>query len=169
MAGATLAASQQSVEMLTVHASAGVEAMKAAVQNAGLTKILAVTVLTSIDADKCLSIFGDFPEKKVVRFATMALKAGIHGIVCSPKEVEAIRAIPEFNKFIVVCPGIRLKDQVIENDDQARKMTPYEAIRAGADLIVVGRPITSSQNPTAMAQRVIEEIAEAMAPTRTAA
>ncbi|MFA6551780.1 MAG: orotidine-5'-phosphate decarboxylase [Patescibacteria group bacterium] len=124
------------VKMFNVHASAGMKAIEAAVANKGNSLVLGVTVLTSIDADECVSIFGDQPAIKVKQFAQMLADAGADGIICSPKELEALA---DFN-LLKITPGVR--PEWADAGDQKRVMTPAEAIRAGATALVIGRPIT---------------------------
>lgn len=130
-------------------------------------KILAVTVLTSITASDLQELgfrpeFQD-PADLVVRKAEMARSRGCHGVVCSGWEVKAVKEACGPG-FLAVCPGIRPEWAAVPGDDQQRIVTPYEAIRDGADYIVVGRPIKNAKDgPVAAARRVVEEIALAMA------
>jgi orotidine-5'-phosphate decarboxylase len=125
--------------------------------------ILAITVLTSLDTEECLSIYGEEPEKKVIQFAHLAAEAGVDGIVCSGKELRAIRAISALDGLIAVVPGIT-PVWAKKAGDQKRVVTPKEALQEGADFVVVGRAITqppegiSSQEA---AQRVAQELEEA--------
>ncbi len=128
------------VHMFNVHASAGQEAIEAAVKNRGRSLVLGVTVLTSIDDEECVSIFGDVSGKKVLQFGRMLLKAGAQGIICSPRELELLQEDREFDRLFKVNPGIRPK--WAGSNDQRRVMTPTEAILAGADALVIGRPLT---------------------------
>lgn len=145
---------------------AGRENLPASGQDGGLSNIagiLGVTVLTSIDSDSCVSIYGDTPEKKVVQFAHTALEAGLDGIVCSPKELKLIRGIAEFDDLLTVIPGIT-PEWTTKPTDQKRISTPTEAIQDGADFLVIGRAITKP--PAAIsrveaAQRIAQELAEA--------
>lgn len=121
--------------------------------------ILGVTILTSMDeqAIKQVGILGPVKER-VIHLARLAKKAGLDGIVASPLEVKDIKK--KLGKdFIAVIPGIRMPDS--KSDDQSRTMTPYEAIEAGADYIVVGRPIRESKNPVETARKIVEEIQSA--------
>lgn len=128
-------------------------------------KILAVTVLTSITSSELqeLGLHSDFqdPARLVVRKADMARSAGCHGVVCSGREVKAVKEAcgPD---FLAVCPGIRPAWAAVAGDDQKRTVTPYEAIKNGADYIVVGRPIRTAPDPVAAARKVVEEIAAGM-------
>jgi orotidine-5'-phosphate decarboxylase len=135
--------------LLTVHAAAGAAAIKAAVQAAPDTKIVAVTVLTSLSGADLGEIGLAGPVSDAVRrLAGLAVAAGARGLVCSPQEVAAVRAEvgPE---IILITPGVRPAGS--DANDQARIATPEEALRAGADLLVIGRPITGAADPGAAA------------------
>jgi orotidine 5'-phosphate decarboxylase subfamily 1 len=139
VAGASVAISRLHPLMFNVHASAGEAAIKAAVANRGESWVLGVTVLTSLDEQECISIFGDTPSYKVLEFAKKLEAAGAQGVVCSPKEARELR-----EKGIglrLVCPGIQPAWMPAKND-QARPMTPGEAERAGVDYQVIGRAIS---------------------------
>ncbi len=138
-AGASSSVVKIGVRMFNVHASAGEESIRKAVENKGSAQVLAVTVLTSITEKECISIFGDNPEAKVVQFARMLIKAGADGIICSPKELKALSKYKEFDNLIKVIPGVR--PLWAEAGDQNRTMTAYEAILFGATFLVIGRPI----------------------------
>ena len=144
---------------LTVHAYP--QTMKAAVAGKGGSKlkILAVTVLTSYD-DKDLrdAGYGGPVSELVKRRAEQARDIGIDGLVCSPEEAAALRGIAG-DKMVLVTPGIRPAGAA--SGDQKRIMTPAKAIAAGADYLVVGRPITEAADPKAAAQSIVEEIAQA--------
>ncbi len=169
VAGASRAAARRGVWMFNVHASGGSAMMRAAVQaaadgarSAGLAKplVIAVTVLTSIDAETLqteLGVSGDLPAH-VVRLARLAQDSGCDGVVASPHEIGALRAAcgPEFQLII---PGVRPAGA--ELGDQKRVMTPGEAMRAGADFLVVGRPITAATDPVAAARQINAEAAAA--------
>ena len=143
MAQAAKAISDLGVSMFDVHASSGPEAVKAAVQNKGRSKILGVTVLTS------MSDVGD----KILKFAKMLKIEGVDGIVCSPWEVKLIRQYKKFDRLLIITPGIRPKWS--PTGDQKRFMTPSEAIKVGADCLVIGRPVT---NPPASIGTPLEAI-----------
>ena len=124
-------------------------------------KVVAVTVLTSMTAPDLQEIgfhpqFQD-PGNLVLRKAEMAQRAGCHGVVCSGREVKAVKETcgPD---FLAVCPGIRPAWSAVPGDDQKRIVTPYEAIKNGADYLVVGRPIRTAADPVAAARRVVAEI-----------
>lgn len=145
---------------LTVHASGGAAMVAAAVSAVTATSITAVTVLTSL-ADSDLSDLG-FAKPSLetaVRMAQVATAAGATSIVCSPLEIEAIRkVIPQ--SVSIITPGVRPADET-GGDDQVRTMTPTQAIAAGANFLVIGRPITSrwSAGKAAMAARAAELVA----------
>ncbi len=147
--------------MLTVHASGGPDMLKAAKDAACRAKspplILAVTLLTSLDQAALTAVGIDrSPQDQVQNLAHMAIDCGADGLVCSPQEVAALRKMLGPAAKLVV-PGIRPTGS--PRDDQARTMTPREAVEAGADWIVVGRPITASGDPAKVASAIAAEIA----------
>jgi orotidine-5'-phosphate decarboxylase len=149
VAGAARSVGRLRPELLTVHAVGGMAAVRAAVEAAPDTKIVAVTVLTSLgDADlERLGVAGPVGDA-VRRLAALAVEAGARGLVCSPREVAAVRT--EVGPDItLITPGVRPAGS--EANDQARIATPEEALRAGADLLVIGRPITGAADPGAAA------------------
>lgn len=145
-------------ELITVHASGEIPMMRAAVENCGEAKILAVTVLTSLDEDQCNLTFGSPIKAKVLQFARFALAAGAHGIVCSGQELKFLSGYPETKRLIKVTPGIRPKWHIDPNDDQSRIVTPAEAFGLKADYIVIGRPIVQAKNPVEAFIKTKEEI-----------
>jgi orotidine-5'-phosphate decarboxylase len=152
VAGAARAVARLHPEVLTVHAAAGPETIRAAVAAAPDTMIAAVTVLTSLSgADlKRIGMAGPVPSA-VRRLAALAVGAGARGLVCSPREVAAVRA--EVGPDItLITPGVRPSGASAH--DQARTATPEEALRAGADLLVIGRPITRAPDPGAAAAAI---------------
>jgi orotidine-5'-phosphate decarboxylase len=160
---AFLAASAYGVTFTTVHCDEGKGLLSAVVENnPSGTKILAVTVLTSLES-KDVEELGysdryvhDITELVMLK-ARMAKKAGCSGVVCSGLEVENVKA--ELGKdFIVVTPGIRPAWSLVGKDDQKRIITPYQALKKGADYIVVGRPIRTAEKPIEAAKRVLDEI-----------
>ena len=174
VAGAVLgAAALPGVQLVNVHASGGRAMLEAAAQavSAGVPmgadrpRLLAVTVLTSLDAKAMKEIgLGGPVASRVVKLAKLAQKAGADGVVASVEEAKAIRKGCG-RDFLIVTPGVRPAEEsrAKTKDDQARTATPSEAIRAGADYIVVGRPILAASDPRAAAQRVVDEIAAAKA------
>ena len=152
VAGAARSVARLRPELLTVHAVGGMAAVRAAVEAAPDTKIVAVTVLTSLsDADlERLGVAGPVGDA-VRRLAALAVEAGARGLVCSPREVAAVRT--EVGPDItLITPGVRPAGS--EANDQARIATPEEALRAGADLLVIGRPITGAADPGAAAAAI---------------
>jgi orotidine-5'-phosphate decarboxylase len=147
--GAARAVSKVRPDLLTVHAAAGAAAIEAAVQALPATKIVAVTILTSLNDDDLGEIgMGGPVSDAVLRLAALAVQAGARGLVCSPQEVAAVRA--EVGPDItLVTPGVRPSGEA--SHDQARVATPLEAMSAGADLLVIGRPITGAPDPGAAA------------------
>lgn len=142
------------VSMVTVHASGGAAMMQACAIET--TLVLGVTILTSLDHEELARIgFSGAPLDTAVRLAKLAQASGLRGVVASPLEIEAIRAACG-SELTIVTPGIRPSGS--EAGDQRRTLTPAEAVRAGADYIVVGRPITAARDRRAAAERVVEEI-----------
>ncbi len=145
---------------ITVHASGGVAMMRAAVKKVHNSKILAVTVLTSHTNQDCNLTYGVPSMEGVLRFARWAVLAEVWGIVCSPKELEFLSKYPELANLVRVTPGIRPAGADV--DDQKRIATPSGAILAGADYLVIGRPILNADDPVAAAEKINEEVAEAL-------
>ena len=165
-AAAAVEAARLGVRLFNLHVSGGREMMRqtaAAVEEVcgkeGLRRpaVLGVTVLTSLDGSdlEALGIQGGVPAQ-VVRLAGMAREAGLAGVVCSAREVPEIRRACG-DSFMLVTPGIRPAGQ--QAGDQKRVMTPGDAVRAGIDFIVVGRPITAADDPVAAARSVVAEMA----------
>ena len=143
--------------LLTVHAGGGRAMLEAAVRAAGETRILAVTVLTSLDDADLAQIGAQGPVRElVVRRARLALAAGCAGVVASPHEIAAIRAFAPAG-FLIVTPGVRPSGAAA--GDQKRVMTPREARAAGADLVVVGRPLRDAADPADAARAIAAELA----------
>ena len=146
------------VAMTTIHAVGGPVMMEAAAKAAEKMEllILAVTVLTSMDYDQLSSTgINVEPKEQVLRLAGLAAKAGIGGIVCSPLEISAIRESFD-EKLRIVTPGVR--PIWAAAGDQKRVMTPAEAVAAGSDWLVIGRPITASENPKEAYAKVVAEL-----------
>ena len=132
--------------LTTIHISGGDEMMKSSVKDKKITKILGVSILTSMDSKQTKKFYNQKNVSFLVKkFAKFAKKNGLDGVVCSPKEIKVIRKATGKN-FIIVTPGIRLKSK-IKSDDQKRVETPQKAIEMGANYLVIGRPITESKNP----------------------
>jgi orotidine-5'-phosphate decarboxylase len=165
--GAFLAASAQGVTFTTVHCDEGKGLLRSVVENnPSGTKILAVTVLTSLESNNLKELgyldryVNDITELVLLK-ARMAKEAGCSGVVCSGLEVEKVKA--ELGKdFIVVTPGIRPAWSLGGKDDQKRIITPYQTLKNGADYIVVGRPIRAAEKPIEAAKKVLEEIETAI-------
>jgi orotidine-5'-phosphate decarboxylase len=164
VAGAVRSAAALGVRMISIHAAGG-PAMLSAARAAldGLSdppQLLAVTVLTSMDQAQLNAVgLKRDPAAQVNLLARMGLAAGIHGFVCSPREVASLRALagPE---AVLVTPGIRLAGA--EKGDQKRIATPAQALRHGAIYLVVGRPITHSPDPAEAAEAILNEMAAAL-------
>lgn len=164
VAGAVSAAgSLPGVQMMTLHASGDTKMMRAAREALAGRKnrpaLLAVTLLTSLDgpALRRIGIQGP-PAARVVALACLAKESGMDGVVASAHEARAIRRACG-SRFLIVVPGIR--PAAATRDDQARVATPMDAIRAGANYLVVGRPITGADDPAATARAIAKEIAAA--------
>ncbi len=166
--GATIEAAvrglaQFDLDFLTVHGDPHV--VRAAREGAGgsATKILAVTVLTSLDRDDLDAAQikpGAIPDLVTER-AGRAFESGAHGVIASPQEARAIRTLPEAEGRLIVTPGVRPAGSAL--GDQKRVMTPAEAIAEGADHVVVGRPIHTAPEPAAAARAIIEDLNAAQA------
>ena len=151
--------------LLTVHAGGGRAMLEAAAEAArapGAPRLLAVTVLTSMDAGELTGVgVTASPAEQVLRLARLARAAGIDGMVCSAEEVGAVRSALG-DEVLLVTPGIRSAEDAV--DDQRRVVTPKGAIEAGASMLVVGRPITKASDPAAAASRILDEIRGATPP-----
>ena len=150
--------------MFNVHAAGGRAMLEAAVEGADQgsagerPRVIAVTVLTSLDQGAVAELgLGSDPAEIVVRWALLARESGLDGVVASAREASMIRRAcgPD---FLIVTPGIRPSWTVV--GDQKRVMTPADALTAGADILVVGRPITGAESPAAAAARILDELAE---------
>jgi orotidine-5'-phosphate decarboxylase len=161
VASAVRAAKAMGVRLITVHASGGSAMLRAAVDAAGdqdRTGILAVTVLTSLTGAEVAESWGRTqldPMEEVLRLAGLAASAGAHGIVCSGLEAGAVRE--RFgNRLNLLVPGVRPAGDAAH--DQARVVTPGDAVRAGAGYLVIGRAVTKSDDPAAAMRRINEEV-----------
>lgn len=165
VAGAARSAADLGVSLFTIHASGGSEMMRRAVEAVAevgnkTTKVLAISVLTSIDANILAEIgVSSTPGDAVIKLVKLAENAGVDGVVASPQEIETIRATIPNPNFLVVTPGIRPTQN--ESADQKRTATPAAAIAAGASYLVVGRPITGATDPVAAAQQIVSEMQHA--------
>jgi orotidine-5'-phosphate decarboxylase len=163
VAGAVRSVSSLGVDLLTVHASGGPAMLQAAAEAAAsqprAPRLLAVTVLTSMDAGQLSTIgVSDAPAEQALRLARAAYQAGITGLVCSPEEAARMRL--ELPDSVLVTPGIRPAGSDI--GDQKRIATPSAALSAGADYLVVGRPITQAAEPAAAAEAILTEMSRAL-------
>lgn len=165
VAGAARSAAELGVSLFTIHASGGSEMMKRAAEAVSevgerngtpRARVLAISVLTSVDA-AILSEIGvsDSPADSVIRLVRLAESSGVDGVVASPQEVASIRANVANTDFLVVTPGIR---PATAHDDQRRVATPAAALAAGADYLVIGRPITGAPDPLAAAHAILNEM-----------
>lgn len=172
VAGAILScAAMPGLQLVNVHALGGHAMLHAAAQAISATqpmgadrpRLLAVTILTSLDQKTMKEVgIGGSAQTRVVKLAQLAKKSGVDGVVASVKEARAIRKACG-RDFLIVTPGVRPKDKsaALKDDDQARTATATEAIRAGADFLVVGRPIIAAADPRATTQSIVDEIAAA--------
>ena len=166
VAAAGVEATRLGVSIFNLHAAGGSEMMRrtanavaecAAAEGLIRPLMIAVTVLTSADAGTLAEVGSDLdPEVLVQRLALLAEASGMDGVVASPREVGLVRSAVKKPEFIVVTPGVRPTGSPLF--DQKRVMTPREAILAGADYIVVGRPILEAPNPAQAAQQIIDEL-----------
>jgi orotidine-5'-phosphate decarboxylase len=164
---AFMAASSYEPAFVTVHCDEGDQILKAVAENnSGDTKILAITVLTSLNGEKLRALgydqrYVDDLSALTLLKARLAKEAGCQGVVCSGLEVARIKKT--FGEdLIAVTPGIRPAWSVVDKDDQKRIVTPKDAVKNGADYVVIGRPIRDAKDPRAAAGRVAEEIASAL-------
>lgn len=165
VAKAVASAVRLDVQMLTIHTSGGSEMMRAAEKSAQDTAqslgrpaplVLGVTVLTSMDSNALTEIGCEANVgHQVERLATLAVKSGVRGLVCSPLEIADLREILPA-EIQLVTPGIRTGAE--KADDQKRTLSPREAIQAGASWLVVGRPIYAAENPRAAAEKILESL-----------
>ncbi|MDD5675763.1 MAG: orotidine-5'-phosphate decarboxylase [Chitinivibrionales bacterium] len=142
---------------VTIHASGGPEMIAAAVKTfeGTATKVLAVTVLTSINQADCEEIYNRPPTEEVLKLAEIAAKAGAQGLVCSPQEVAMLHE--NYPGLLLVVPGIRSPEKSVSGDDQKRTGTPQQVMSDGADHIVMGRQILQAANPVAEVNRILNE------------
>ncbi|NVN89436.1 MAG: orotidine-5'-phosphate decarboxylase [Desulfuromonadales bacterium] len=162
VAKAMLEAARLGVQLANLHALGGYEMMETAATAVrrefgdARPRLLAVTILTSSTAETLQRVGIDHPvDQMVVRLARLAQDAGMDGVVASPQEIELIRQAcgPE---FLIVTPGVRPSFAAL--DDQKRVMTPAEAVRSGADYLVIGRPIARAVEPAVAAEKIVDEI-----------
>lgn len=164
VARACITAANMGVWMINVHALGGRKMLSAAREAvpSGTAKLIAVTLLTSMDRNDLsdIGLQGE-PGQIVLRLATLARDCGLDGVVCSALETRSLRLAtgPDFN---LVTPGIRPQDNSM--DDQKRVATPAEAIKNGADYLVIGRPVTQAPDPLLMLQQLNQDIMNLIAP-----
>jgi len=166
--GAARVIGQLGVSLFTLHASGGTEMIRRAVDDVTegalkadreRPKVLAVSVLTSLDANSLAEIgVRGTPTEAVERLVKLAEAAGVDGVVCSPQEAATVRSFTR-RGFLIVTPGVRpLSNSQTANEDQKRVDTPTAAVNAGADYMVVGRPITAAPNPVEVTRQIVAEI-----------
>ena len=157
---ACFVASKMGVSILNVHALGGIDMMLAAKEGVDKSNnnpyLIAVTLLTSMDSNGLKDIgFTSTVDKQILNLAKNASQAKMNGIVCSAKDIVNIKdVLPE--RFLYVTPGIRLSSSA--KDDQKRISTPFEAIKSGSNILVIGRPITQAKNPEAVLNQIMKEI-----------
>lgn len=169
VAAAGIEAVRLGVSIFNVHALGGSEMMRRTAEavsdvahREGLSRpqVIAVTVLTSADASTLHEVgVASIPEKQVSTLAHLAHRSGLDGIVASPHEVQLVRAAVNDKQFIIVTPGVRPASAA--HDDQKRVMTPAEAVRSGADYLVIGRSIINAPDPARAAQSILGEMEHA--------
>jgi len=168
VASAIHSVTQAGASLLTIHAAGGAAMMSAAAQAAkapNAPRLLAVTVLTSMDAEQLNGIgISASPADQVLRLGRLAEASGITGLVCSAEETAMLRKELHPDTLLVV-PGIRPAGAAAQ--DQKRIATPAQAIARGASLLVVGRPITQAANPAAAAEAILEEIEHELGAAQT--
>lgn len=156
------------VALVTIHNNLGPGGLTAMLQEiGGGFKVMAVTLLTSLAGEDLRTLgyaseYADDPSRLVLFLAQAAQAAGCHGVICSGREAASVKAACG-EAFLVVCPGIRPAWGAVPGDDQRRVVTPFEAMKNGADYIVVGRPLRTAPDPVAAAHKVGEEIAAGLA------
>lgn len=167
VAGAASTLAKYSPTYLTVHASGGSAMIEAAALALPETRITAVTILTSLDDQELDQMGIGIPaQETVLLLAEHAVAAGARALVCSPREVEAVREIVP-SDIILITPGVRPGG--VSTDDQKRVATPHEAISSGADLLVIGRPITGAVDIAGAAREIAAEVNVAVRPAGEAA
>lgn len=166
VAKASIEAARLGVWMFNVHASGGSEMMRRTIkevreacakENLKQPKIIAVTVLTSSNEETLreVGVIEDVPSQ-VLKLAKLTAESGLDGVVASPREIQLIRSEINDRDFLIVTPGVR--PQMRNSDDQKRVLTPAEAVNAGADYLVIGRPILQAENPVSTVGEILEGI-----------
>jgi orotidine-5'-phosphate decarboxylase len=166
VAAASREAARLGVSIFNVHGAGGSQMMKRTAEavaevseREGLLRpiVIAVTVLTSADAESLAEVgVSASPREQVIKLAQLAARCGIDGVVASPHEVADLRSTIKREDFVLVTPGVRPRGS--DAHDQKRVMTPAEAVRAGADYLVVGRAILDADDPAAAARKILEEM-----------
>lgn len=151
---AKLRAENITADIISVHASGGVDMMKEAVASG--KEIFAVTVLTSLSTSEVKQIYNKEVDDVVLILARLAKEAGVSGIVCSPQEAKILRSHSEFKNLKIITPGVR--SMGVNPNDQSRVGTPREAILAGADYLVIGRQITLAEDPVTTLSDIVKEL-----------
>lgn len=152
----------------TVHASAGAAAIKNASQHKGNSKLFSVILLSSLSDNEIKEIYGRPREEAFIRLAKQAIIGGSDGIVCNPNDIPLLNEIKDFPDIVknLVLVGVGIRPTWAEKNDQLRSVTPGEAVHAGADYMVIGRPLTEPPKaiggPEDSAQYIVEEIARAL-------
>ena len=162
MASASHQVAEMGVQMFTIHASCGLEGIKAAAQQAGTSEVIGVTVLTSLGEEESRHVYHIGPDMKVLNFVQDLMRCGVHSVVCSPQEIELLRKRIPDDKLQLITPGIRPAWSAA--NDQNRVMTPMQALKVGVDRMVIGRPITQhAGGPAEGWKRVLDEVQQALA------
>lgn len=147
-------------DLITVHCCGGADMLRAAVDaKSGGARLLGVTVLTSLSDEGTRAIYGQDAGVQVGRMVELALECGLDGIICSPADLQVVRKADPAHQLMRVTPGVR-PGWYGQSDDQSRTMAPGAAMQAGADLLVIGRPITGADDPSAACARIAAEISE---------
>ena len=172
VAGALQAAAELGVWMVNVHASGGramLEAAREAIDPAGSTQLIAVTVLTSMDTEDLRQVgVESSTQDQVKRLAQLVADCALDGVVCSPRESAMLRHAHGLD-FSLVTPGVRpalalgakVEEATSDASDQKRTMTPQDAINAGSDYLVIGRPITQSADPIKTLEQLVQSLTDA--------
>jgi orotidine-5'-phosphate decarboxylase len=168
VAAGVQAAAKHGVSLLTVHALGGpqmLDAAQAALQGQAVTRLLGVSVLTHHTGNELRALgLDEDPAEAVLRLTRMCHERGLDGCVCSPEEARAVRAATS-EDFLIICPGIRPEGAPL--GDQARTATPFDAVREGADYLVVGRPIRTAPDPGAVAAEILADMERGLAARRS--
>lgn len=146
-------------DLITLHCSGGAEMLRAAVEaRRGSARLLGVTVLTAFSDQATREIYGQDAGEQVRRMTALALECGLDGIICSPVDLSMAEAADPAHNLLRVTPGVR-PAWYGTPDDQSRTLPPDAAIKGGADLLVIGRPITTADDPPAACERIVAELA----------